>query len=178
MEEVWKDVVGYEDLFMVSNIGNIYSKRSNKVLKQQLHPNGYNVLSTKIGGRNGVCKCFKIHRLVAEAFLEKPSEELILEASNTVYGLVIVNHRDGVKTNNCVNNLEWSSYKENSIHAYKNNLQKPLIGAKSASSFFKSEEHREAAYKDFILSGLSMRKYAKLLGVNHQVISRLVRDYG
>ena len=48
--EVWKDVVGYEDYFKVSNPGNVYSKRSNKILKQNLHVNGYYTIATKIGG--------------------------------------------------------------------------------------------------------------------------------
>lgn len=51
--EVWKDVVGFEDKYLVSNLGRVYSKITKKILKQNLHVNGYFTLATKIGGRNG-----------------------------------------------------------------------------------------------------------------------------
>ena len=108
--EVWKDVVGFESLFLVSNFGEVYSKRSSKILKQNLHNNGYFTIATKIGGRNGKDVCFKVHRLVATAFL--PNIE------NKPY----VNHIDGVKTNNNVNNLEWCTAKENTDHAIRTGL--------------------------------------------------------
>lgn len=104
MEEVWKDVVGYEDLFKISNLGNLYSKRSNKILKQRKHK-GYMHVATKIGGRFGRNVCFKIHRLVANAFIDNPN--------NKPY----VNHIDSNKANNNVNNLEWVTAKENTAHA-------------------------------------------------------------
>lgn len=103
--EVWKDVVGFESLFSVSSFGNVYSKRSGKFLKQHLHANGYFTIATKIGGRKGVCLCFKVHRLVAEAFLSNFEEK------------PFVNHIDGVKTNNKATNLEWCTASENTLHA-------------------------------------------------------------
>ena len=108
--EVWKDVVGYEEFFKVSNLGNVYSKRSGKILKQNLHPNGYYTIATKIGGRCGKNICFKVHRLVAKAFIQN------------VYDKPYVNHIDGVKTNNTIGNLEWCTAKENTHHAIANGL--------------------------------------------------------
>lgn len=110
MVEVWKDVVGYEEYFRVSNLGNVYSKRSNRLLKQHLHVNGYYTIATKFGGRYGKNVCFKVHRLVAKAFLTN--------SLNKPY----VNHIDGVKTNNNVSNLEWCTAKENVQHAIVNGL--------------------------------------------------------
>lgn len=110
----WRDVVGYEDLFMISSCGRIFSKRTNKELKQYLNPKGYYVVATKIGGRSGQPKCFRIHRLVAEAFIQNQDNK------------PCVNHIDGCKTNNDVKNLEWVTHSENTIHALANGLIDPL----------------------------------------------------
>ena len=110
VEEIWKDVVGFEDKYLVSNFGRIYSKITKKILKQNLHVNGYFTLATKIGGRNGKAVCFKVHRLVAMAFIPN------------IENKPLVNHIDGVKTNNNVNNLEWCTAKENTDHAIRTGL--------------------------------------------------------
>lgn len=112
--EIWKDVFGYEDLFQVSNFGNLKSKRTNKILKQHKRKNGYMTVSTRIGGRNGKCLCFKVHRLVAQTFINNPE--------NKPY----VNHIDGQKDNNYVDNLEWVTPKENTDHAIMIELMRPL----------------------------------------------------
>ena len=52
MEEIFKDVIGYEDYFKISNHGNLFSKRSNRLLKQNLTAKGYHTVATKIGGKN------------------------------------------------------------------------------------------------------------------------------
>lgn len=114
--EEWRDVVGYEQHFQVSNFGRIYSKRTNKILSQGTSKTGYAVLSTRIGGRNGICKCFKVHVLVARAFIPNPQNK------------PIVNHKDGNKLNNNDNNLEWATYSENTKHAYENGLIITLKG--------------------------------------------------
>lgn len=108
--EVWKDVVSFEGRYLVSNLGRVFSKITKKVLKQNLHPNGYFTLATKIGGRKGKAVCFKVHRLVALAFLPN------------IENKPFVNHIDGVKTNNNVNNLEWCTAKENTDHAIRTGL--------------------------------------------------------
>lgn len=178
-EELWKDVVGYEDLFKVSNMGKVFSKRSGRVLKQFLHKNGYCTVSTKIGGRGGTCKNFKVHRLVAEAFLNPPSEQILKAIEDTKYGVPLVNHIDGVKTNNIFTNLEWSTYEGNTKHAFEIGLvtNAHTKGARNYGSFYPTEEDRKKAYEDFVKSGLSRRKYADQYSVSHNVISRLVRDY-
>lgn len=116
MIEEWKPVVGYEDLFEISNIGRLKSKRykKEKILSQNLTKKGYYTHATKINGNN---ICFKIHRLVAEAFLPPPSIELLEWAKLTKNKVVLVNHIDGCKCNNNYTNLEWCNTRENAKHA-------------------------------------------------------------
>ena len=109
MEEIWKDIKGYEGHYKVSNLGNVKSFKYGKetLLKRRLTDRGYDTAMLYDKGKQ---KCFKIHRLVAQAFipnLENKSE---------------VNHIDGNKLNNSVDNLEWCTHKENITHGFKTGL--------------------------------------------------------
>lgn len=101
MDEIYKDIKGYEGKYQVSNLGNVKSLHYNntnkeKVLKTTLHKDGYLFVSL------GHDKTKSIHRLVAETFIPNPDN------------MPIVNHKDENKQNNSVDNLEWCSYKYNS----------------------------------------------------------------
>lgn len=119
MEEKWKDIINYEGYYQISNFGNIrsldrkirfnkgYSIKKGKMLKPILNKKGYYKVSLS---KNQKEKRFFIHRLVAIHFIENPlSKEQ-------------VNHKDGNKKNNRVDNLEWCTNLENQIHAIKNGL--------------------------------------------------------
>lgn len=118
-KEIWKPVKGYEKYYEVSSNGEVrrLTKKTNHkcgyailkpmMLKQQKDRIGYLAITLQ---HNNVRKTFKVHRLVAEAFIPNPE------------GKVEVNHIDGNKQNNCVSNLEWVSHKENINHAVNNNL--------------------------------------------------------
>lgn len=117
MDEVWKDVIGYEGLYQVSNKGRVKSlitpgkKRHHMkemILKQTYDNYGYLQLNLH---KNGTRCSRKVHRLVATAFIEKPD-----------CCPLTVNHKDGVKTNNSVYNLEWCTNRENLLHAHRNGL--------------------------------------------------------
>ena len=155
--EVWKDVVGYEQRYQVSNLGRVYSKITKKILKQNLHTNGYFTIATKIGGRNGKDVCFKVHRLVATAFLPN------------IENKPLVNHIDGVKTNNNVNNLEWCTAKENTDHAIRTGLldysKRSVVKVLNEDqiSFIKEK------YKPFCRE-FGSRSLAKMFGVSKSTI--------
>ncbi len=121
MEE-YRGVVGYEDIFKVSNKGSVFSIRTNRLLKTVKNKKGYLTISTKIGGRHGKNVCLKVHRIVAEAFIKNPEKKKQ------------VNHKDCDKTNNCVENLEWSTAKENVLHAISNGRCTYHIGEDNKSS--------------------------------------------
>ncbi|MEK4132027.1 NUMOD4 domain-containing protein [Solibacillus sp. FSL W8-0474] len=105
--EVWKDVAGYENLYMVSDTGRVFSKKSGVVLKTPLDRYGYQKVSLY---SNKKYKYTTVHRLVAKAFIPNPDNK------------ETVNHKDGNKTNNHVSNLEWATSGENTRHAHKNGL--------------------------------------------------------
>lgn len=112
-QEIWRSVIGFDGSYEVSNLGNVRSLNYNrtkkiKLLKPSGNTDGY--LRVKLC-KEGKTKMCSIHRLVAQAFLENPE---VKEQ---------VNHRDGVKTNNCVDNLEWCTCSENITHAYRSGLR-------------------------------------------------------
>lgn len=104
MEEKWKDVVGYEGLYKVSNLGNVYTNYYKRLLTKH-EKNGYYYVYLSSNGKQS----FKfIHRLVAQAFIPNPNN------------LPCINHKDENRTNNTVENLEWCN------HLYNNNYGKHL----------------------------------------------------
>ena len=108
MQEQWKDINGWEDLYEISSLGNIRSKRTNKIRVLGTNNFGYQTIRLYDGCR---IEKFLVHRLVAKAFIPNPENK------------EQVNHIDGDKTNNAVNNLEWCTQSENEIHAIKNGLK-------------------------------------------------------
>jgi len=113
VNETWKDIKDYKNLYMVSNNGSIKSLKRNtaheRILKPRKDRGGYLYVGLL---KNGKTKYCKIHRLVAEAFIPNPENKYS------------VNHIDGNKTNNKVENLEWATRSEQMIHAYKLGLIK------------------------------------------------------
>ena len=117
---MWKDVVGYEGLYEVSDSGEVrscdrYIKTDirhvksrlikGKILFQNLKSNGYKTVDLS---KEGKVKTTSVHRIVAEAFLPNPD------------GLRFVNHKDSNRTNNAVSNLEWVTSSENRKHGITN----------------------------------------------------------
>jgi hypothetical protein len=105
MEEIWKDIEGYEGKYQVSNLGRVKSLKDRwgsreKILKLLKH-NGTHKYSVVQLCDCGVTKKYLLHRLVAETFIPNPN------------GLPIINHKDENPENNTVDNLEWCDYSYN-----------------------------------------------------------------
>jgi len=162
MEE-WRFVKGYEDYFLISNYGKVFSIRTERILKTFIHKQGYEVFSTRIGGRKGKVKLFKVHRLVTEAFIKNPENK------------PQVNHIDGDKQNNCVANLEWVTAKENTQHALKIGLSVPCKGEQHGLSKLKEEDIRFIR-NNYIAydKKLGTNGLAKYFNVHHSIISDVV----
>ena len=113
--EIWKDIKGYEGLYQVSNLGKVKSlKKHQKILKLSDNGRGYMFVGLS---KNNKRKNKNVHRLVAETFISNYDN------------LLQVNHKDGNKNNNSVDNLEWVTQKQNLQHARENKLlirEKPI----------------------------------------------------
>lgn len=103
MEEIWKDIVGFEKYYQVSNLGRIKTKSTGKVRKQGI-TRGYPSFTFQIKGK---AYNLTVHRIVAKAFIPNPNN------------YEVVNHKDGNKTNNNVDNLEWCTTQHNVREAYR-----------------------------------------------------------
>jgi phosphoserine aminotransferase len=105
----FKDIIGYESLYEISEKAVIRNKKKGKVLKPSIDTSGYYQIHFS---KNGKSKKIRVHRLVAEHFIANP------------LGKNQVNHIDGNKLNNTSSNLEWVTASENIRHAWKNGLCK------------------------------------------------------
>lgn len=123
MEEIWKDILDYEGIYQASNLGQIRTAPG-KITYTNKHGvrhwqcrimkgRGNNPVTGKRVGlwKNGIVKDWLVARLVAITFLGKPTKE-----ANTV------NHKDGNRFNNNIENLEWLSLGDNIRHGFDNDL--------------------------------------------------------
>lgn len=152
--ENWKDIRGYKGIYQVSNLGRVKSigrlkfcgKNTvngtwykEKILKGNVDGWGYLRVNLWKANRS---RMVKIHTLVADTFLPKIKKK------------TDVNHIDGIKTHNWLENLERCTRSENIIHAFKMGLSKPAWSGK-----FGKDHHRSLAVNQFDLSGKLIKKF-------------------
>lgn len=127
MKEVWKQIDSAPN-YMISNYGNVRNTTTGNRIAGSVDIHGYHRYDLCINGKRIVRSG---HRLVAEAFIPK------------VKGKTLINHKDGNKTNNRVDNLEWCTCKENSTHAYST-LGKEACNKKAVRCVETGEIYRSA----------------------------------
>lgn len=160
MKEIWKPVVGYEGLYEVSNLGrvrsNSYRKRYNgKILTNKKHTGGYHYQTLH---KNKKRNNFLVHRLVAIAFIENPLSK------------DQVNHKNGDKQDNRVENLEWCTQKENAQHAIDTGLKKNMpVGEDVGMSKITNIEAK--AIKIMLKKGCKQSCIASIFGIARNTVS-------
>lgn len=148
--EVWKDVVGWEGLYKVSNFGNVLSIRRNKLLTPYIDHNGYIKVVLSLNGQSHKA----VHRLMAEAFIPNPDNKPYIDHINTIRG------------DNRLENLRWVTSKEN------NNNPISIENSKLGQS------HKFTPILQFSLSGELLNEYpsqreaARVTGVGRTSIRK------
>lgn len=172
MREVWKSVVSYPT-YLVSNLGRVKRakpthcdkngvmyKRKSLLLKGTIDKDGYLKvhLSCKI---SGLSKVNFVHRLVAIAFIGNPDRKRT------------VNHKDGIKLNNRLDNLEWATDKENVTHSFKHGFSTNK-GIKNSQCKLNNEDALEIKRLRGILP---QSLVAEMFGISHGHVSNIQRGY-
>lgn len=157
MEEEYRDVSGFEGRYKVSNIGNVFSVKSGKVLCPRDNGKGY--LGVQLW-KNGECKQVYIHKLVCKEFIGLPPA-----GCN-------INHVDGDKSNNCVNNLEYVTFSENSLHAVDSGLNPSRGETHNMAVLTESDVYQ---IRQLLEDGLLQREIAEIYNVSASTIGSIKR---
>lgn len=150
--ETWKPITDYVGLYEVSSEGRVRNVKTGKILKPKNNRRGYLFVGLH---KNGAIKNRYIHRLVAQAFIPNPNK------------LPEVNHKDEIKANNNLGNLEWVSHRDNSNYGKRNeriskSMSKPIVQID-------------------LSTGLIIKTYpsttiaTRVTGINYDTISRAAR---
>lgn len=169
--EIWKGLIyqskDYSDRFEVSNEGNIRNKLTGTVYKLQFIGNGYLGIVVSLG-QKGKIKLIRAHKAVAETFIPNPNN------------LPQVNHKDGDKQNNKVENLEWVTNRENYDHAIKNNLITQQFKKGYTPKNKKLSDENRLYIKEHYIKGdkqYGQKALAKKFNVHRSIISNVITGY-
>jgi hypothetical protein len=169
--EIWKDISGKEGEYSVSNYGRVKSHdrivnagrrgqrhRNEMILKPSISKRGYCRVALEKG------KASLVHRLVAQHFIPNPENK------------PEINHKDGVKNNNHIDNLEWCTRFENEQHAWKTGRKKALKGEKHPSSKTSDAVRKQIA--ELYLAGKRICEIAEIVNLHQDYVFKLVKKSG
>lgn len=183
MSEIWKDIEGYEGLYQISNLGRVKSlpktwwngqcniTQAEKILSQTLDPKGYLKVTLC---KNTIHKTHRVHRLIAFAFVPNPCNK------------EQVNHKNGIKTDNSINNLEWVTHQENCQHAQDCLLNKARFSKKQKEAVKLTSQKRRKLSKTQVnaikdlrkSSGYGAIKIQNILGIPKHLIDTVIYHQG
>ena len=167
--EVWKDIPNYEGYYQISNLGRIksvarkvkyqnsYRNVKEKLKKTFIGKQGYERVELS---KNGKIKKYNVHRIVANVFISNPLNK------------ETVNHINGIKTDNRVENLEWATRSENELHAYKIGLAKNSEKQRNVARLY-CKENKIKSIIQLDLDGNSIKEWKSAKEVEEKInISR------
>lgn len=154
--ELWKEINGYPN-YIISNTGKIYSRNTNRLMSPKVDRYGYFVVGLC---KDNKVKHFTIHRLVALTFIPP------------VVGCNVVNHKDGNKQNNNVDNLEWTTVSGNTKHWYNTDQKFRNQVLNNAKRGAETKSKGVAVYLDGVLIGKynSITETAERLNINKKTV--------
>lgn len=164
-EEIWKDVVGYEGFYKISSKGRVLSlarkgkgsPNSNRILKPGIS-SGYHTL---IFRKNSKSIPIQIHRIIAIAFLQN------------LHDYTQVNHKNGIKTDNRVENLEWCTPSENILHCILNGRRDTAKGSRKPNATLNEEQVLKIKIFLKKRGNISFEMVAEMFGVKYGVIQNI-----
>lgn len=159
-QQEWKPVVGFENFYEVSNLGNIRRKASGR-LRHIDHAQTYPTVLLSVNGKH---KTLRVHRLVAMAFLP------------LVDGKPHINHKNGNKHDNRVENLEWVSQAENNLHAYRILHRRPPMEGTIAANRIVNDNDVPVMHR-MNISGMTTDEIGELYGVCGSTIRKHLRKF-
>lgn len=166
--EIWKPITGFEGLYEISNFGRVKSLSKKVKSRWGYRTTSERILKPRFDGRKNYYKVylganheFQVHRLVAQAFIPNPKNK------------PQVNHKNGNKIDNRVDNLEWVTIGENGKHAFLNGLWKPAWkGIKGSNSYFAKKVNQYNLDGTFIKTWGSIVEIEQSLGISEPSISQ------
>lgn len=160
-KETWKPIDEFNGDYDVSNLGNVRSwikqGRDKPYPRRQYKTHGYSYCNFKTEKKYFARR---IHRLVAIAFIPNTENK------------PCVNHKNGIKDDNCVENLEWVTNSENDIHAFDSGLREPMKGEMNGHSKITNKDVLEIR-ELCVNSDLSQREIGERYGISQSVVSEI-----
>lgn len=153
-EEVWKELIGFDYKYIMNIYGDVINITNGKCVfvKKSLNGSGYYRVHLKINNKH---KDFVIHRLIAINFIPNPNNK------------PEINHKNGIKSDNSIDNLEWVNRSENVLHAFRNKLKISAKGERHGRSKLTEEDVFNIRK---IGNSLSAYKVGKMFSVGHRAI--------
>lgn len=158
---MWKVIPAFGGRYEASETGEIRHSLNKNIRKPRINKFGYLQLNFSRNDGTGKSDTILIHRLIAMTFIPNP------------LNLPEVNHKDGNKQNNSVENLEWCTVSDNAKHAYKMGLQQSQKGENHVKAKLTNDQAKQV--KQIYNEGVSQQKIADFFDVSQRTISRIVR---
>lgn len=159
--EIWKDILDYEGIYQISNYGRVYNIKSNRYLVTYTDKDGYIRLTLF---KNKKSKNISVHRLIGINFIPNPENK------------PFINHKNGIKDDNKIENLEWVTAAENNLHKYKilgHKGTKPMLGKFSNNSPKSKKVNQYSISGEYIKSWDCIMDIQRELNINQAGISRV-----